>query len=359
MADGAVYKTLMSVDTRGSGGYLDGAKRRMRARIYDLAHPSFAAAGVAKSMLHMEDRGDGFIAAVDARIPPVRLLGTWLAELHQRQRVGNEDLARRLGLRVGLHVGPVEHDEEGLSGHAMDLVCRLADSPVTRTVLEHSGRDLVLVVSDSLHHEVVRHGGRFVEPSAYRPARVTLKEGPVTAWFHVPGEARPRVPGDEGLDMLPVDAPSGENGGGASTGAEAEGRPPGRDPGHAAPARAGRPSADGDPRASGSDAWPVDTGSGAHWDIKVEGGASVVQDRATFRGPVHFGGGAGAAQEDWPTGGDGAHGGRRAGDRNTPNGGRRAGDGNAPNGGRRAGDRSAPNGGRRAGDGNGDTGEAR
>ena len=349
MADGAVYKTLMSVDTRGSGSYLDGAKRRMRARIYDLAHASFAAAGVAKSMLHLEDRGDGFIAAVDARIPPVRLLGTWLAEMHQRQRAGNEDLARRLGLRVGLHVGPVEHDEEGLSGHAMDLVCRLADSPVTRTVLEHSGRDLVLVVSDSLHHEVVRHGGRFVEPSAYRPARVALKEGPVTAWFHVPGEARPRVPGDEGFDTLPVDASSGENGGGASTGTEAEGRPPGRDPGHAAPvpAPAGRSPADGDLRAPGTEAWPVDTGSGAHWDIKVEGGTSVVQDRATFQGPVHFGGGANTAEEDWPTGGNRAHGGRVATD------------GTTSDDGRRTGDRNAPNGGRRTGDGNGHTGEAR
>ncbi|MFG3234236.1 hypothetical protein ACGFZG_21070 [Streptomyces antibioticus] len=352
MADGAVYKSLMSVDTRGSGSYLDGAKRRMRARIYELAHASFAAAGVAKSMLHLEDRGDGFIAAVDARIPPVRLLGTWLAEMHQRQRAGNEDLARPLGLRVGLHVGPVEHDEEGLSGQAMDLVCRLADSPVTRTVLEHSGRDLVLVVSDSLHHEVVRHGGRFVEPSAYRPARVALKEGPVTAWFHVPGETRPRVPGDagdeggEGFDTRPVAASSGENGGrGASMGPEAESRPQGKDPGHAAPA--GRTSAEGDLRAPATEAWPVDTGSGAHWDIKVQGGTSVVQDRATFQGPVHFGGGAGAAPEDWPTGDDRAHGGRGATDATTPD------------GGGRAGDRDAPDGGRRTGDGNGRTGGSR
>ncbi|MFD8236440.1 hypothetical protein ACFV20_31780 [Streptomyces sp. NPDC059696] len=336
----------MSVDTRGSGSYLDGAKRRMRARIYDLAKASFAATGVAKSMLHLEDRGDGFIAAVDARIPPVRLLGTWLAELHQRQRSGNEDLARRLGLRVGLHVGPVEHDEEGLSGHAMDLVCRLADSPVTRTVLERSGRDLVLVVSDSLHHEVVRHGGRFVEPSAYRAARVALKEGPVTAWFHVPGEARPRVPGDEGFDTLPVDAPSGENGGGASTGAEAEGRLPARDPGHAAPAPAGRPSAHGGRRAPEAEAWPMDTGSGAHWDIKVQGGTNVVQDRATFQAPVHFGGGAGAAPEDWPSGD------RAPGDGGATN-------GPTPDGGRRNADRDAPTDSRSPRDDNGSAGGSR
>lgn len=330
MADGAVYKTLMSVDTRGSGGYLDGAKKRMRARIYDLAHASFEAAGVARSMLHLEDRGDGFIAAVDARIPPVRLLGTWLAEVHQRQRAGNEDLARPLGLRVGLHVGPVTHDEEGLSGHAMDLVCRLADSEVTRTVLDRSGRDLVLVVSESLHHEIVRHGGRFVEPSAYRPARVELKEGPVTAWFHVPGEARPAVPGDEGFDTLPVDAPSGEHGGGASTGAEAEGRPPGRGPGHAE-APGDRPFADGPARqAAGKEAWPVGARSGAHWDITVQGGPSVVQDRATFQGPVHFGGGTGAAGR-----GDGEADGRRSGDRAAPPGTRLEGHGDDLTDGRR------------------------
>ncbi|MEY7981196.1 hypothetical protein AB8O53_33425, partial [Streptomyces pilosus] len=216
MADGAVYKTLMSVDARGSGSYLDGAKRRMRAQLYDLAHASFAASGVTRGMIHLEDRGDGFIAAVDARIPPLQIIGPWLTEMHQRQRVHNEDLARPLGLRVAFHVGPVEHDAEGLSGQAMDLVCRLADSPVARSLLEHSGRDLVCVVSDSLHHEVVRHGGRFVEPSTYRPARLTLKEGEVTAWFHVPGEPRPALPGEAAPGTLPADAPSGEHGGGAS-----------------------------------------------------------------------------------------------------------------------------------------------
>lgn len=298
MADGAVYKTLMSVDARGSGSYLDGAKRRMRAQLYDLAHASFAASGVARSMLHLEDRGDGFIAAVDARIPPMQIIGTWLAEMHQRQRLRNEDLARRLGLRVGLHVGPVEHDDEGLSGQAMDLVCRLADSSVARSLLEHSGRDLVCVVSDSLHHEVVRHGGRFVEPSSYRPARITLKEGKVTAWFHVPGEPRPTLPGDEGFGMLPADVPTGEHGGGTSAGAEAEGRRPRTGTGDTAPTAAGRPSADGNGRAGGDRDRPAGGDGGAHWDIQVQGGTSVVQDRAVFHGPVTFGG-------DRPATGDG------------------------------------------------------
>ncbi|MDQ1035661.1 hypothetical protein QFZ75_002077 [Streptomyces sp. V3I8] len=298
MTGGAVYKTLMSVDARGSGTYLNGAKRRMRAQIYDLAHASFTASGIASGMLHLEDRGDGFIAAVDARIPPVQICGTWLAEMHQRQRVQNEDLARRLGLRVGLHVGPVEHDDEGLSGEAMDLVCRLADSSTARSVLEHSGRDLVCVVSHSLHHDVVRHGGRFVEPSSYRQAQVTLKEGQSSAWFHVPGEPRPTMPGDEGVGALPADAPTGGHGGGGSAGAGAEGRRPQTDTGDTVPSAGDRASATGRRRAGGCDDWPVSEEAGARWDIRVHGGTNVVQDRATFHGPVGFGGAARPPADD-------------------------------------------------------------
>lgn len=196
MGAGAVYKFLMSVDARGSGRYLDNAKLRMRRRIYACADDAFDSSGVGRSLIHREDRGDGFLAAVDARVPPAQLIGPWLAELYQVLRDGNEELSVPLGLRVGMHVGPVQHDDDGLAGEAVDQVCRLAESDVTRDVLAHSGRDLVCVVSDSLYQAIVKHGGRFMEPSTYRPARLMLKEGPLTAWYHIPGETRPAVPGD-------------------------------------------------------------------------------------------------------------------------------------------------------------------
>jgi hypothetical protein len=327
MTVGAVYKFLLSVDARSSGGYLDGAKRRMRAHIYELARGAFAAAGVGQAMLHMEDRGDGFIAAVDARVPPVQLLGTWLTEVHERQRRENEHLARPLGLRIGMHVGPVEHDDEGLSGVAMDLVCRLADSQTVKDVLARSGRDLVCVVSDSLYHEVVRHGGRFVEPSTYRAAQVSLKEGPTTAWFHVPGTAGLEAPGSwggrageeaevtprrvggipegprggvpagtglgkEGTWAAPDQeerdgAPSATPGGGEGPGARAKAAsshpdppaPPGREPVRPA----GEEWLDGE--------WPAgDGGEGAHVDVRDTRGDVFTLDRAVFNAPATFGG---------------------------------------------------------------------
>jgi hypothetical protein len=285
MADGAVYKFLMSVDARESGRYLDGAKLRMRERIYGFAEEAFAAAGVGVGLVEPEDRGDGFIAAVDARVPPAQLIGPWLTEMHQRLRVGNEDLARPLGLRVGMHVGPVHRDAKGMAGQAVDLVCRLADSGEAKGVLAYSGRDLMCVVSDAVYQAVVRHGGRFVEPSTYRAARVVLKEGPVTAWFHVPGEAKPAVPGDTGFgDAGDSCAGTGETGE-APPRTDARSAGPGEDDHQGSAARADG-AGDEDRAATRGDG----NGAGARFDVRADGD-SIIIDRGDFRGgTTHFGG---------------------------------------------------------------------
>ncbi len=96
-----------------------------------------------------------------------------------------------------MQVGPVRHDSRGISGRAVDLACRLADSPVARQLLDAEGADLVLVTSRSLYEDVVRSGGKFIDPAHYSPARLELKEGEVTAWFHLPGRPAPQIPDAE------------------------------------------------------------------------------------------------------------------------------------------------------------------
>jgi hypothetical protein len=41
---------------------------------------------------------------------------------------------------------------------------------------------------------VVSSGGKFIEPAHYSSARLELKEGEVTAWFHLPGRPAPEIP---------------------------------------------------------------------------------------------------------------------------------------------------------------------
>ncbi len=189
----ARYELVISVDARRSGQYSDAEKPRMRERIYRVLETAFAQAGVGRDAVHMEDRGDGVLVSVPGRIAVTRLLGLWMVEVHENLREENRSLLVPLGLRVAMHVGPVRHDSRGISGRAVDLTCRLADSVVARQLLDRERADLVLAVSDSLYVDVVSAGGKFIEPARFSPARLGLKEGEVSAWFHLPGRAAPDI----------------------------------------------------------------------------------------------------------------------------------------------------------------------
>ncbi|MGW7577477.1 hypothetical protein [Streptomyces sp. NPDC054765] len=190
----ARYELVISVDARRSGAYDDVDKPRMRARIYRVLEAAFTHAKVARDAVHMEDRGDGVLLSVAGRIAVTRLLGLWMVEVHESLRDENRALRVPLGLRVGMHVGPVRHDGRGISGRAVDLACRLADSPVARQLLDAERADLVLVVSESLYEDMVSSGGKFIEPARYSSARLKLKEGEVTAWCQLPGRPAPAIP---------------------------------------------------------------------------------------------------------------------------------------------------------------------
>lgn len=185
---------VISVDARRLGAYDDVDKPRMRAQLYRVMESAFHRANVARSAVHMEDRGDGVLISIEYQFPVTQLLGPWLAEVHEKLRDENRGLRVPLGLRIGMHVGPVRHDDRGISGRAADLACRLADSAVSRHLLDAEGADLVLVISQSLYEDAVRHGGSFIEPESYSSARLKLQEGEVTAWFHLPDRPAPEIP---------------------------------------------------------------------------------------------------------------------------------------------------------------------
>ncbi|MFE2681534.1 hypothetical protein [Streptomyces mirabilis] len=202
----ARYELVISVDARRSGEYDDVDKQRMRERIYRVLEAAFTHAKVARDAVHMEDRGDGVLLSVAGRIAVTRLLGLWMVEVHENLRDENRGLRVPLGLRLGMHVGPVRHDGRGISGRAVDLACRLADSPLARRLLDAERADLVLVTSQSLYEDVVSSGGKFIEPAHYSSARLELKEGEVTAWFHLPGRPAPQIP----AAPVPPAAPAGD-----------------------------------------------------------------------------------------------------------------------------------------------------
>lgn len=192
---GAVNRLVVFGDACGSGKLGMHAKRRMRDGMYAAFGEAYASVDIAPGRLHQEDRGDGILTALDPAVPPALMVGRWLDTLYQCLREHNAGSAERLRLRVGMNAGPVMNDGRGLVGRAVDLACRLCDSPVAKDIMAgEPGADLLLVVSDWLYENVVAEGGRYVEPEHYRSARVRSKETDETAWFHIPRAPAPRIP---------------------------------------------------------------------------------------------------------------------------------------------------------------------
>ncbi|MEU9246734.1 hypothetical protein [Streptomyces sp. NPDC048385] len=218
----AAYGFIVNVDAQGSGLLSDTEKPEMRRRLYDVTGTAFEQAGIRPPRLYQEDRGDGILSVLAPDVPPARVVGEWVQQLHQNLRESNRDLRNPLRLRVGLHIGRVTADAHGRSGRAVDLACRLCDCGTAKAILKAAdGAPLVVIASDRVHEDFVLPGGRWVDPEHYRRRDVDLKEGRTTAWFMVPGRSEPPEPPESVEPQLSqpagATAPAGTKGTKAST----------------------------------------------------------------------------------------------------------------------------------------------
>ncbi|WP_236245730.1 hypothetical protein [Streptomyces sp. CC210A] len=270
---GAIHRLVVFGDACASGTLGMDAKRRMRTAMYEAFGEAYAAIGVEPASVHQEDRGDGILAALRPDVPPTLVVGRWVDTLYESLREHNAGRDRRLRIRVGMNAGLVLDDGRGLVGRAVDLACRLCDSATAKAVMDRAeDADLLVVVSDWLYANVVREGGRYVEPDHYRQARVQAKETDETAWFHLPRRPAPPLPED----------PRGGPGGAARTGGgphPGDGPPPPRPDGPRAPDGAGPDPAPGGPHP------PAEADDGPPpRHLYQAGGDLLVVDRSTLHG---------------------------------------------------------------------------
>ncbi|MHC5903216.1 caspase, EACC1-associated type [Streptomyces sp. S6] len=191
----ARYALVISVDVQRFATHNDAEQRRIRTQLYRVLETALVYANVPRDAVQIEDRGDGVLMLVAVQVPASRLLGPWLVEVNEKLREENRSVRTPLRLRIGMHVGTVQQDARGISGHAVTLACRLSDSIVVQGLLKTKA-DLVVLVSQSLYEDVVSSGGRFIEAAQYFPTRLQLKQGEVTAWLHLPGLPTPKLPSD-------------------------------------------------------------------------------------------------------------------------------------------------------------------
>ncbi|MFJ3141475.1 adenylate/guanylate cyclase [Streptomyces halstedii] len=164
----------------------DGADQmRTREALYDEFRAAFTEP-LWSSCAH-EDRGDGLLVVVPGQVPKSMVLGEVLPRLDAalgRRRRGDP----LLRLRVAVHAGDVHLDEHGIGGHAVIRAFRLCDSDPLRKAVAAARGDLAVLVSETIHEDVVRGGYPGIAPQAFHAVDVHVKETAVRAWLHVPGD---------------------------------------------------------------------------------------------------------------------------------------------------------------------------
>ncbi|HEX6471837.1 MAG TPA: hypothetical protein VF069_22265 [Streptosporangiaceae bacterium] len=193
----------------------DEVQLAVRAALYRLISEAFDDAHLPWEECLHEDRGDGILVVIPARMPSATVIDPLLENirggLRRHNRLASE--AAEIRLRTAVHIGEVHRDPHGLAGVAVNHLFRLLDAPVLRGALAAGDADVALIVSDYVYESVVKHGPGMVDPATFRPVAVAVKRTQARGWIHLPG-APPAVVDPAGADPVAIRAPARTGGAG-------------------------------------------------------------------------------------------------------------------------------------------------
>ncbi|MES9538633.1 hypothetical protein [Actinomadura sp. NPDC000600] len=189
--------TLFVCDIIGFGKRPDHVQSHLREVLYKALRNCFEASGLPFEDCYREDRGDGAIVVLPPSCDPARLVHPLPDHLRGALRRHNELAAEhaRMRLRIALHSGPLETDDNGMVGTTVNHVSRLLDAPSFKEALAAVPADLGVLASDEFFGAVIQHGRGAIDPTEFSPIGVHLKETDTTAWLCVRGGGSPASAG--------------------------------------------------------------------------------------------------------------------------------------------------------------------
>ncbi|MGH3832074.1 MAG: hypothetical protein ACRDRS_16785 [Pseudonocardiaceae bacterium] len=186
---------VVVVDIEGFSQRSDPVQRSLRRAMYEVLKTAVDDVHLAWADFHPQDRGDGMIMLVAGHVSPVSLAGELVRALEsgQAEKAAMYTADHQMRLRIALHQGLANPDDEGWSGDAINTACRLVDAqPLRDTLAEAQRAHVALIVSDSFYQAVIRPGHRSIDPATFTSVTVTTKNllG-FQAWIQVPGYPTP------------------------------------------------------------------------------------------------------------------------------------------------------------------------
>jgi predicted nucleic acid-binding protein len=186
----ALHHTVLCYDIQGSAGLDNSEKGAAREFLTRAFRDTCTATQI--DVAGWEDRGDGAMIYVPAAVPKIRLIGPWLDAVHatlaERYAVAE---GWRVQVRLAVHTGELRTDRDGYYGADIDYAARLVDTQAAKDILAATPpAALVVVVSEIVFQQVVRHARPARDPASFAPVPLRVKEVDGTAWVYLPGWAR-------------------------------------------------------------------------------------------------------------------------------------------------------------------------
>ncbi|MBR7837406.1 hypothetical protein KDL01_29270 [Actinospica durhamensis] len=213
MSEDAMHHLVVLYDIQASAALADPEKLIARQSMNDCCDAALAAASIPSEQVTVKDLGDGAMLRFTADVPKSRVLGVWLREFHAGLKRDYEQMARPSQIRLAVHAGELHRSLSEHTGATLDFIARLVNAPVAKQVLEATpSAPLAVVVSEQIYDQVVRHRGGELEPDAFTPISVQVKETDASAWLYLPGWARvPMPPGLTGAEEAALAARQAES----------------------------------------------------------------------------------------------------------------------------------------------------
>jgi hypothetical protein len=187
------HRALLSVDMEGSGGRDGYAAGIARKALFTELERAFEASGIPWADCSREDTGDGMTVVAPQGCSKRRLVHPLLRALSDGLAHHNRYAApaTRIRVRVAVHAGDLFVDDSGFTGRHLVRLARLLDAAPLRQALADAPESVTVavLVSDNFHDDVVAQGHPGIDPAAYAPVSVLVKETEVRAWLHVVDQA--------------------------------------------------------------------------------------------------------------------------------------------------------------------------
>jgi hypothetical protein len=177
------------IDVVSYSGRSTPAQTAVQHRVAGMVAEVLAGIGLALHDTDHQPAGDGMTVVLPARTQAHEVLAALLHGWHDRVTADNaahpEDPVR---LRLAIGAGPFTEAAIGFSGNTIIEIGRLLDSGVLRAaVTGHPAADLVALVSDRLHADVVGEGYPGLTPEQFEKQWVEVKTYRRDAWLWLGG----------------------------------------------------------------------------------------------------------------------------------------------------------------------------